>query len=462
MQTYEFVATVINVIDRESEKARLQRAADEAPQLVVMRGRRRVGKSYLLDRSFADRRSVYFQADEGEERGHLDLLAAEVGTLVGAPLRFADWSSALEYMGSLAADSALVVVLDEFQWMLKAQPQLDSTVMRHFDRWEREGVPITLVVSGSALTLMEELLEGARPMFGRAAYRPLVDPFDYRDAALFAPSLSAEDHLRRFAVLGGTAQYQVWAGTSGLPTILTERILTKDESLFEEPLQLIRGEDEIREPGNYYAILRAIAEGATQFSEIQASSKVSSGQLLTKRLARLERLSYIEERRPVAGNGRPIWALADQYFAFWFRYVYPNRSRLQRGRTHEVAAQVLADLDNLMGSCFEQVCRDWASRYSTAEEFAGASEIGAYWTRTHDVEIDVVARTKRGYSALGSCKWSTKADTHDLDRLVKSRDTIKGAGNASLWIFARGFHPALEKRAAAEDVRLVSAGDLYT
>ncbi|MBA2556826.1 MAG: ATP-binding protein, partial [Chloroflexi bacterium] len=74
------MATVTNVIDRESEKARLQRAADEAPQLVVMRGRRRVGKSYLLDRSFADRRSVYFQADEGEERGHLDLLAAEVGT----------------------------------------------------------------------------------------------------------------------------------------------------------------------------------------------------------------------------------------------------------------------------------------------------------------------------------------------------------------------------------------------
>ncbi len=79
-----------------------------------------------------------------------------------------------------------MVVLDEFQWMLQAEPLLDSIVMRHFDRWERARIPITLVISGSALTMMEQLLEGDRPMFGRAGYRPFLQPFDYRDAALFA------------------------------------------------------------------------------------------------------------------------------------------------------------------------------------------------------------------------------------------------------------------------------------
>lgn len=160
------------MIDRREELERLHEAADQAPQLVVMRGRRRVGKSYLLDRSFADRRLVYFQADEGETRGHLDFLAGELGRLINIPVAFADWNEALSALGEQARQQPLVVVLDEFQWMLSAEPLLDSIVMRHFDRWERERVPIVLVISGSALSMMEQLLGGGRPMFGRAGYRP--------------------------------------------------------------------------------------------------------------------------------------------------------------------------------------------------------------------------------------------------------------------------------------------------
>jgi AAA+ ATPase superfamily predicted ATPase len=451
------------MIDRQEELERLRRATTEAPQLVVMRGRRRVGKSYLLDRSYADHRLVYFQADEGEARGHLDLLAAELGRLVNAPIAFGDWNEALSSLGEQAKLQPLVVVLDEFQWMLLAEPTLDSIVMRHFDRWERARVPITLVVSGSALTMMEQLLEGDRAMFGRSGYRPFLQPFDYRDAALFVPgTASATQKLLRYGVLGGTAQYQVWAGQLPIREILKRRILTKDESLFEEPLQLIRGESEIREPGNYYELLRAIARGATQFNEILQQSKISSGQLLTNRLDRLAKLRYVEQRRPLGGNGSASWSVSDPFFRFWFRYVYPNRSRLQRGRVDEVCKAILADIDNHMGGVFEQVCRDWAGRYSTDPALAGAEDIGAYWTRTHDVEIDLVAREPKGIAAVGSCKWSSRADVHDLDRLIELRGRIRGAGTAALYVFARGFHKDLVERAEHERVRLVSAEELFT
>lgn len=448
------------MVGRKEERTRLVQAAEDAPQLVVMRGRRRVGKSYLLDRSFADRRVVYFQADEGEESGHLNFLATEVGRLVHAPLAFSDWNSALEYLGNAAGTEPLVVILDEFQWLLRAQPHLDSIVMRHFDRWERSGTPIVLVISGSALTLMEGLLESDRPMFGRAAYRPLLQPFDYRDAALFGPlNATTEQKLLRYGMLGGTAQYQVWAGRTPFKQLLT-RILTRGESLFEEPLQLIRGEDEIREPGNYYEILRAVADGATQFSEIASRSKVSSTQILTRRLHNLERLRYLDQRKPVGGNGRTSWSIADPYFRFWFRYVYPNRSRLQRGRVDDVSKAILADIDNHMGSIFEQVCRDWASIYASTDIFPAAEQIGSYWTRTYDVEVDVVARTGMRVLALGSCKWGT-ADAHDLDDLEEARSTIGGAGKASLYLFARAFHPSLTRRARDRNVTLVSADVLY-
>ena len=450
------------MIDRKEEIERLRAAAEEAPQLVVMRGRRRVGKSYLLDRGFSHHRLVYFRADEGEVRGHLDLLASEVRRLVSAPVAFADWNEALASLGDQALREPLVVVLDEFQWMLAAEPMLDSIIMRHFDRWERGRVPITLVLSGSALTMMEQLLEGGRPMYGRAGYRPFLQPFDYRDAALFGPKQAgAIQQLRRYGILGGTAQYQVWAGHSSIRDILKRRVLTKDEPLFEEPLQLIRGESAIREPGNYYELLRAIAGGATKFNEILARSKISSGQLLTTRLDRLAKLRYIEERRPLGGNGSASWSVSDPFFRFWFRYVYPNRSRLQRGRVDEVCKAVLADLDNHMGPIFEDVCRHWAGRYSTDASFADAEDIGAYWTRTHDVEVDIVARGRRGILAVGSCKWSARADAHDLDQLIEMRGKIRGGGNAALYVFARDFHKSLRMRAELDHVRLVPADELF-
>lgn len=450
------------MIDRQEELRRLQAAAEQAPQLVVLRGRRRVGKSYLLDRCFEGHRLVYFQADEGEARGHLDLLAAELARLVGVPVAFADWEQALRSLGDQASKAPLVVVLDEFQWLLSAEPRLDSIIMRNFDRWEREGVPVTLVLSGSALTLMEQLLEGNRPMFGRAGYRPLLEPFDYRDAALFGPaSADPTQKLQRYGILGGTAQYQVWAGKGSIREILRRRILSKDEPLFEEPLQLIRGERAIREPGNYYEVLRAIAFGATHFNEILNRSKISSGQLLTDRLDRLATLRYVEERRPLSGNGSPSWVPSDPYFRFWFRYVYPNRSRLQRGRIDEVCDAVLTDLDNHMGFVFEEVCRVWAGRYSTDPQLSGAQDIGAHWTRTHDVEVDLVARDRQRITAVGSCKWSTRADAHDLARLQDLRERVRGAGDATLYVFARDFHDSLLERAEPENVRLVSAQDLF-
>jgi uncharacterized protein len=450
------------MIDRQEELKRLREAAAQAPQLVVMRGRRRVGKSYLLDHSFSEHRLVYFQADEGEARGHLDFLASELGRLIDAPVAFTDWNDALTALGKQAQQRSLVVVLDEFQWMLTAEPLLDSIVMRHFDRWEREGVPITLVISGSALTMMEQLLEGGRPMFGRAGYRPFLQPFDYRDAALFATDTSTSQKLLRYGILGGTAQYQVWAGQASIREIIQRKILTKDEPLFEEPLQLIRGESAIREPGNYYEVLRAIARGATQFNEILQRSKISSGQLLTSRLDRLAMLGYITERQPIGGNGTTSWSVSDPFFRFWFRYVYPNRSRLQRGRVEEVCKTILADLDNHMGSVFEQVCREWAGRHSADAPLAGAEDIGSYWTRTHDVEVDLIARDRKGVLAVGSCKWSVRADTHDLDRLIELRGRIRGAGNATPYVFARDFHAALVERAEREGVRLVSADELFS
>lgn len=131
------------------------------------------------------------------------------------------------------------MVLDEFQWMKSAQPALDSIIQRHWDAWDRDQVPITLVLSGSALTMMERLLEPAAPLYGRASVRLRLHPLGYRDANAFAGTTDPVEMLRRWAVLGGTPQYHLWAGRGTIDEIIRDCILPSDRPLYDDPRHLL-------------------------------------------------------------------------------------------------------------------------------------------------------------------------------------------------------------------------------
>lgn len=454
------------LINRKQELARLREAVERPPQMVVMRGRRRIGKSFLLVHALDRHRGIFFQADEQNERAHLDLLAREVARLLGprVPLRFESWDQALETIGELAQEEPLVIVLDEFQWLKAAQPSLDSIVQRHWDRWQRQRTGVSLILSGSALRLMEGLLEPGAPLYGRADYRPLLDPLDYCDASLFAQRrLSAESRLRRYAVLGGTPQYQVWAGAGDLSELIAERILSKGESLYEEPLHLLREEQEIRDPATYFAVVRAIAGGRTRLGEISNAAQISTPNL-AKMLRRLEALGYLEARAPLTSKGpeakRSSYRLTDPFFRFWFRFVFPNRSLLERGRVKEVLRIVERDMDAYMGPAFEDCCRDWVGRYA-GEALPASQHLGSWWSRDGQIEIDVVGVSRGRYDLLGSCKWAKSAPASALEQLLEQRDSLPKAGSAKLAIFARGFSRRLEQRAKEEDVSLVGVDRLF-
>jgi len=462
------MADAPELIDREQERALLLAARDNPPSLVVLTGRRRVGKSFLLASVLTGPRVVSFHADEHREEDQLDLLAQEASRLLpgNPPLFLPDWSDALELFEREAiVGGPLVLVLDEFQYLCVTQPALPSMIQRAWDRWQRERIPITLVLSGSALSFMEGLLTYSAPLYGRATQRPFLTPLDYRAAAGFVRSTNAEALLRRYAVLGGTPQYQMWAGDRPLERVVREAILAKGQPLYEDPLHLLREGEGIRDPGTYVAILRAIATGATQYNEIATRAGIASGNL-SSRLARLEELGYVMPWKPLAPGGRgrrASYRIADPYFRFFFRYVFPNRSRLERGRAAEVAGEVLADLDNLMGRAFEDCCRTWVGRYAEEQTVGASEELGSWWSRDGSVEIDVVGVAKGRCTFLGSCKWGRRAGVQVLDDLHDAQAALGGkAMTAQLAIFARsGFDAALRRRAAEEDVLLVTAADLF-
>lgn len=456
-------------MNRERELAELRRLAAHPPSLVVLRGRRRVGKTFLLRVAISGDRVASVQAEEKPRALQLEDMARACSSLSqGAPpLRFADWGEAFSFVERQAsATGPLTVVLDEFQYLVASDPSLPSVIQRLWDRWDQEQAPVTLILSGSAISFMDSLLGGARPTFGRSVYRPLLLPLTYRDAKAFAaPGSTAVDWVQRYGVLGGTPQYQLWAGKARLPDIIRSAILPTDCPLHSDPEHLIREEEGIRGPGPYFGALDAIANGYTTTTAIAGRLEMSN-QLTTKFLSRLSELSYITRVDPLEARGvassRGFWKITDPYFRFWFRFVFSNRSRLARGRVDEVAAEIERDLPTYFGPAFEDCCREWVGRY--ADLGKDAVDVGSWWSRKSDVEIDVVTRTKKGYGLLGSCKWTRGiVKPSVLDDLQRARAHLGvDAAKARLAIFARGeFSDALRTRAEKEDVALVAAQDLF-
>ncbi len=458
---------VREMVDREQERAALLKAAQTSPALIILVGRRRVGKSFLLNRTFTGGRVVFFQGDEQDERRHLDLLAAEAGrALLGTgALHFETWDAALTFLGQQVSSGRLTVILDEFQWLKRSQPAIDSIIQRHWDRWDRDRAPITLVLAGSALTFMEQLLVQGAPLYGRATARLWLRPLDYREAAAFVPTSNPEALLRRWAVIGGTPQYQVWAGEGPIDEILAERVLSKDAPLYDDPRHLLREGEGIREPGTYLSIMRAIAGGATRHNEIAQQAGLAPNSLSPK-LDRLEDLGYVERCFPIDLDGRQErvgYHVSDPYFRFWFRYLAGNRSRLERRRVTEVLNEILADMDGVMGWAFEQCCRRWAGVYADDAAVGAPKEVGSWWSRDGQVEIDVVGVARHRYVLLGSCKWRRFVQEEVLDALRDHQAVLGGqAATAKLVLFAReGFSGSLVERAHDEGVLLVTAADLF-
>jgi AAA+ ATPase superfamily predicted ATPase len=456
------------VIDRQREIAQLQALASAPPGLVILSGRRRVGKSFLLRVALNGDRVVYFQAEEQPLPLQLAAFARVCSELVGgAPLAFPDWEAVFSFLDAQAkAQGPLVVAFDETQYLAARDPGLVSAIQKWWDRWDHEDTPILLVLSGSALAFMAGLLSGSKPTHGRSVYRPLLQPLDYRDAAAFAlKGSSPVELIERYAVIGGTPQYQRWAGERPLGQVIRDVILSPDAPLHRDPEHLIREEDQIREPGPYFGTMEAIADGLRQSGEIATRLGIETP-LLTSYLNRLRKLGYITKVEPLEpggkGRSRGYWKIDDPYFRFWFRYVLPNSSRLARGRITEVAKRIEQQLPTYVGHVYEDVCRDWVGRLSPLG--ATADEIGSWWNRKSDIEIDVVGINKKGYTILGSCKWwKDEAGENVLDDLLEGRAALgPKAGRAELAIFSKcGFNDKLTARAENEGVHLITVDDLF-
>ncbi|MCD6360935.1 MAG: ATP-binding protein [Armatimonadetes bacterium] len=461
-------------IDREQELAALSKAyATDQAEFFVIYGRRRVGKTELIALFCRDKPHVYFEAarlPDGENLAHFVREAARA--LNDAILRaanYTEWEPPLEYLARVAQRERLIVVLDEFPYLCEAKPALPSLIQRF---WDQHGQfsRMFLILCGSSVSFMEnEVLVYRSPLYGRRTGQIHLLPLHYRDAAKFVPRYGAEDKARVYGIAGGMPMYLAqFDDRRSIAANVQRAMLSVGGVLYDEVEYLLRSE--LREPHVYGSILEAIARGLTKRNEItQRVRQVAGIEKPDQYLRTLEALRLIERVAPLTSRvrnkpGRGRYFIADNFLRFWYRFVLPNRSRLELGMAEEVWREdIEPHLDDYMGLAFEQICRDYVRRFAAEKLPVQAKEVGVFWHR--DGEIDVLSLNTDGSVYCGECKWSRQPmDLRDLEALVRKTALLPQdwrEREIRYVLFCRGgFTDDLRRREDGERLILVTLEDL--
>ncbi len=436
---------MLDFVGRERELARLERLlAAPGSGLVPLYGRRRVGKSELVRRFLRGHRGLYYlgkQAPAGlQVREFLAVAADAVGEPLLAQIAVDGWKQALQAaVERWRGPDKLVLVLDEFQWIVAASPELPSVLQELWDRdWQHDG-RVLLILCGSFVGFMErEVLGEKSPLFGRRTAQIHLRPFDHLEARRFHPGYSLVDAARTYFVCGGIPLYlRAFDPGRSVEDNIRDGFLDEFSPLFSEPDFLLR--EELREVRNYYAILMALAAGSARAGEIAGGTGIPE-RSLPYYLDQLVKLRYVRRRHPLTGR-RPAardvrFELHDPLLRFWFRFVYPNTSTVAHlGPSRAFEARVRGGLPAYFGRCFEGLCREALPRLYRREGVAASFEVGEYWDR--DVQIDVVGLRDDGWADLGECRWGRVRSPAALAReLAERRARYPNPGNATIGLRA--------------------------
>lgn len=476
-----------DLFDRDQEWTDLERfvtTAGPGIRVGVVYGRRRLGKSFLLRRLVREHGGIYHQALEESAVPALQRFADSVGAgrgLEAGQLRMRDWAEAIRMAVS---GTERLVVIDEFPYLL-AHPlgaSLPSVLQALVDesRSDAAARPVRVIVCGSALSVMVDMLSGGRALRGRAQLDLRLRPFDYRQAAEYYGIDDPEVAFHLYAILGGVAGYRDLIAEASPRTLneLDELILdtvgNPSHALFGEPGYLLREDPRIMDRSLYYSILNAIASGATTPAKIAAAlGRDARG--LAHPLEVLLSAGFIRKDDDVLLQRRPTLTVSDPIVRFHDLVVSPRLAAFEERRAHSAWKDAQASVrTQILGPAFEDLAREWLTRYSAASLDGSIGEVGttvlndSRQRTQHQIDIIALAPGQRRQTrrpsirVLGEAKDSDRLrSTADLTRLERIRNDLvshgRAEGPATLFLFGRsGFDDDLVEVARRRaDVELV-------
>lgn len=436
-------------VNRKVELETLEKQYNSSvSSLVIVYGRRRVGKTALLTEFLKlHTDSIYFLATEESELQNLNYFKAQVADFTGNELlrsATVDWYIVFKTLVGYRTKTKKVVVIDEFQYIGQSNSAFPSILQKIWDTILKDA-NIMLVLCGSLVSLMKsQTLDYSSPLYGRRTAQIKLKQVPFKHYREFYEGKSDNELLPFYAVTGGVPKYiETFQGYDDIYSAISENILNPQSFLYEEPYFLLQ--KEVSEIGSYFSLIKAIAMGNHKLSEIAGNLGVKQTNL-TKYLKVLMDLNLVEREVPVTETAPEksksgLYRLTDNFIAFWFKFVYPYRAYLEKGEKEYVLAQIKKGfVQNFASFVYEDVCRErlWELSALNTWDFQ-FDKVGRYWGAKTG-EVDIVAIDSVGKNLIvGECKYSTVPKglsvLHDLQAKASVLAQLIGATSIYYIIF---------------------------
>ncbi len=441
-------------------------------ECIVIYGRRRVGKTALINEFCKDKPTIFFSALNASSQENLEALSRAIfacktpGT-VSAPV-YGSYDDALNEITAMSRERRLVFVIDEYPYLARAEQSVSSRLQHIIDHQWQDG-RLYLILCGSSMSFMEyQVLGYESPLYGRRTAQFKLQALTYREMTVFYPALSFQDQALLYGVTGGIPHYiNKLDVEDDLDEAILDNLFEPSSYLFEEPENLLK--QELREPAVYNSVLSAVAGGASRANEIATKVGIESA-VCAKYLKVLIDLGILKRETPAGEKpGRKtVYTIEDNFFRFWYRFVSRNMSLVNAGRIRPVYERaVKSAYPDYMGLIFEKMCREYLLRYANELPIV-LREVGQWWgsdSQTHqEIQIDIVGLPVEGNAYLiGSCKYrNEKVGVEELKLLQKYASVFRADGLFYYYIFSKsGFTPALEELERQGAVTLLTLKDLY-
>ncbi len=432
-------------IGRENELNTLNRLYHSHKfEFAVIYGRRRVGKTALINEFVKDKDNIFFTGVETNAKQNLDNLSRSImeyntGLVTGAS--FNNFQMALEHVFELAKTKKIVFVIDEYPYVARASQSLASTLQLLIDK-NKDTSKLFLILCGSSMSYMEDhVLAYKAPLYGRRTAQFKIKPFEFLEACRYFKNFSDEDKALAYGVVGGTPQYLMQIDdTRSIEENIKNTHLNPSSSIFEEPNNLLK--QEVREPAIYNAVITAIATGSSKMNEI--SNKIDEDTSVCATYIRnLITLGIVKKESPYGEKStrKTIYSIEDNMFRFWYRFVPENISVISRGAVDLAYNRIAPELSSYMGGVFEDICKQYLWKLLLEGKCAvNFTDLGRWWganpkTKSQE-EIDIMGADKDTV-LLAECKWTNeKVDLGVLETLVE-RSTLFSYKKTHFYLFAK-------------------------
>lgn len=441
-------------------------------ECIIIYGRRRIGKTALINEFCKDKPSIFFSALNTTANENLEVLSKAIMNYERPDSEtlpiFKDYNAAFDELTALTKERRIVVVFDEYPYLAKAMPAV-SAMLQHLIDHKWNNSKMYLVLCGSSMSFMEHQVLGQEsPLYGRRTGQFKIEPLTYKETAVFNPNLSNTDNALIYGITGGIPHYINKLDVYGnVDEALLDNFFDRSSYLYEEPSNLLK--QELREPATYNAIIKAIAEGASRANEIVGKIGEESS-VVAKYLKTLIELGIVIKETPITEKTgkKTVYLLADNFFRFWYRFVPANINAIDSGRIAIIYANSIKQyFSDYMGLIFEKMCQEYLLYYADSLPIE-LVEIGQWWGTDirlkKQVQIDIVGTSANSKEfIIGSCKYrNEKVGTDELELLMEySRAFGKGV-KYHYYVFSKsGFTENLLDRQRNGEVILISLADMY-